>query len=152
MIDRRFSRRPSRRSFLRQGLAAPIVLTGISVLDGSSSTLDGRQARPAQPDTIDLTSPDGRLKFLIRRDHRLAYSLLFLAIMNGPDTRTVRIPLSFLNIGKFQARTVRDRKDDAGAVEIENAAVSHADTLTIEMRAGGGFIARFSKRFEKPDA
>jgi alpha-glucosidase len=68
----------------------------------------------------------------------------FLAIMNGPTGRTVKIPLSFLGRGQYQAMLVRDRMDNAAAVEIEKSKHVRADQLTIEMRAGGGFIGRFS--------
>ncbi|HKC65866.1 MAG TPA: glycoside hydrolase family 97 C-terminal domain-containing protein, partial [Pyrinomonadaceae bacterium] len=68
----------------------------------------------------------------------------FLAIMNGPVAKTIKVPLSFLSRGKHQAMLVRDKLDDAAAVKIENSSVTRADQLTIELRAGGGFIARFS--------
>jgi alpha-glucosidase len=69
----------------------------------------------------------------------------FLAIANGPTSRTVQIPLSFLGQGEYQAMLARDQKDDAAAVQIENTAAGPKDTITIELRDGGGFIARFSK-------
>jgi alpha-glucosidase len=68
----------------------------------------------------------------------------FLAILNGPTARTIKVALSFLGGGKHQAMLVRDRQDEAAAVGIENVSVSRTDSLTIELRAGGGFIARFS--------
>lgn len=68
----------------------------------------------------------------------------FLAIMNGPTARTMKIPLSFLGRGQFQAMLVRDQLEDAAAVKIEKSKHVRADQLTIEMRAGGGFIGRFS--------
>jgi len=69
----------------------------------------------------------------------------FLAIVNGPAARTVQVPLSFLGQGRYQAMLVRDSKDDAAAVEIENTTVERKDRITIELRDGSGFIARFSK-------
>ncbi len=67
----------------------------------------------------------------------------FLAIMNGPDGRTVRTPLSFLGRGQYQAMLVRDRMEDAAALEIENRTAKRSDLIVIELRAGGGFIGRF---------
>jgi alpha-glucosidase len=64
--------------------------------------------------------------------------------MNGPTGRTVKIPLSFLSRGQYQAVLIRDRMEDAAALEIEESKHLRADQLTIEMRSGGGFIARFS--------
>jgi alpha-glucosidase len=68
----------------------------------------------------------------------------FLALMNGSTARTVKISLAFLGAGKRQATLARDRKDEAAALTIENISVSRNDSLTIELRAGGGFIGRFT--------
>jgi alpha-glucosidase len=68
----------------------------------------------------------------------------FLAIMNGPAAKTIKVPLSFLGGGKYRATLVRDRLEDPAAVKMEEAAASRSDTLTVEMRGGGGFIGRFS--------
>jgi len=53
------------------------------------------------------------------------------------------VPVHFLGRGKYQAMLVRDQMDEPAAVKIENLSVSSKDTLTIGMRAGGGFVARF---------
>jgi alpha-glucosidase len=71
-------------------------------------------------------------------------STWFLAVMNGSTARTVKIPLAFLGVGKRQATLARDLKDEAAALTIENKITSWNDTLTIELRAGGGFIGRFN--------
>src|SRR5262249_51797261 len=67
----------------------------------------------------------------------------FLAVLNGPTERAVRVPLTFLGAGKYQALAARDRKDDAAAVRVENATADRDTSLTVELRAGGGFIAMF---------
>jgi alpha-glucosidase len=69
----------------------------------------------------------------------------FLAVMNGPEARTIRVPLTFLGPGGYRAMLVRDSPDDAAAVKIENINASRGDVVSIELRAGGGFIARFLK-------
>jgi len=69
----------------------------------------------------------------------------FLAIMNGPSARTVKIPLSFLGEGGYRAMLIRDNKDDAAAVKIENTTLKRRDSLSLELSEGGGFIARFSR-------
>jgi alpha-glucosidase len=66
----------------------------------------------------------------------------FVVIANGPTARSVEVPLSFLGGGTHQALVVRDREDDPAAVIVETAAVRREDTLKIDLRAGGGFIAR----------
>jgi alpha-glucosidase len=93
-------------------------------------------------ETIALPASEiGELAAFARRSG----STWFLALMNGPAAKTIKIPLTFLGAGKYQAMLVRDRMDEAAAVKIENAAFSRSDALTVEMRAGGGFIARFAK-------
>jgi alpha-glucosidase len=69
----------------------------------------------------------------------------FLAVMNGTKTRTLRIPLSFLGPGNYKAMLVGDDKKNSGAVKIKDATLKHGKTLTIDLRAGGGFIGQFSK-------
>ncbi len=70
----------------------------------------------------------------------------FLAVMCGPEAKTIQVPLSFLGDGQYGALLVRDDKDDSAAVQIERATVSQSETITIELRDGGGFVARFSKQ------
>ena len=77
--------------------------------------------------------------FARRKDNRW-----FLAIINGPEPRTVQVPLSFLGRGKYETMLVRDGQENA-AVQIENVTVSKKDAMKLELRAGGGVIARFSK-------
>ena len=69
----------------------------------------------------------------------------FLAVMCGPQAKTIQVPLSFLGEGSYNASLVRDHKEKADAVILEDKTVQRADTLTIDMANGGGFIARFSK-------
>ena len=68
----------------------------------------------------------------------------FLVIANGPGARSVDIPLSFLGGGSHQALVVRDREDDPAAVLVETPTVRREDALKIELRAGGGCVARFA--------
>lgn len=71
---------------------------------------------------------------------------IFLALMSSTGPRTVRVPLSFLGAGDYRATLVRDNLVDTAAVRIENATVNSGNTLTIEMREGGGFVGRFTKK------
>jgi alpha-glucosidase len=70
----------------------------------------------------------------------------FLAIVNGPDARTVRVPLTFLGDGKYTALMIRDRKGEPAAVRVEETTARRGETLTIDLSAGGGFVARFSAK------
>lgn len=78
----------------------------------------------------------------------------FLAIANGPEARSVKVPLSFLGSGSYQALIVRDGKDAAPpttqpmgvtAMVVEHASHTRGDTLTLDLAAGGGLVARFGK-------
>jgi len=69
----------------------------------------------------------------------------FLAIMNGPASqKRIEVPLTFLNRRTSGAVLVKDNLDNPAAVEIEKVQVQSRQPLSITMRAGGGFIARFS--------
>jgi alpha-glucosidase len=69
----------------------------------------------------------------------------FLAIMNGPASqKRIEVPLTFLNRRISEAVVVKDNLDNPAAVEIEKVQVQSRQPLSITMRAGGGFIARFS--------
>ncbi len=63
--------------------------------------------------------------------------------MNGLTGRTIQMPLRFLAARKYHATLVRDQMDNPAAVQIDIASVTRGESLTIRMRAGGGFVARF---------
>ncbi len=69
----------------------------------------------------------------------------FLAVMNGPEARTVRVPLAFLTADQTGALLVRDRMDDPAAVEIEESTLGRLDAVQINLRASGGFIGMFGE-------
>jgi len=69
----------------------------------------------------------------------------FLAVICGPQAKTMRVPLSFLGEGQYNAVSVRDSPTDDVKVEIENSIHDRNDSLTLELRGGGGFLGRFSK-------
>jgi alpha-glucosidase len=70
----------------------------------------------------------------------------FLAAMNGKDARKVSVPLTFLAEGEHRALLVRDDGSDAAALTVDNTTLKRGDLLAIDLREGGGFIARFSPR------
>jgi alpha-glucosidase len=69
----------------------------------------------------------------------------FLAILNGPAPRKVRLDLAFLGNGAHEVLMARDDPAEAAAVKVERARKDRTDAIDIEMRAGGGFIARFDE-------
>ena len=68
----------------------------------------------------------------------------FVVIANGPSARRVDVSLSFLGAGEHTAMVVRDDLENPAAVKIESTNVRRSDSLRVDLRAGGGFIARFS--------
>jgi hypothetical protein len=68
----------------------------------------------------------------------------FVAVVNGPVARTLRIDLRFLGPARYDALLVRDTPDDPAAVPIEHTTIIRSATLTADLRAGGGFIARLT--------
>jgi alpha-glucosidase len=69
----------------------------------------------------------------------------FLAVVNGPAARKARIPLSFLDRGDYHALVVNDDQSAPDAVQIDNTIARRIDFITLDLVAGGGFIARFSR-------
>jgi alpha-glucosidase len=68
----------------------------------------------------------------------------FVAVLNGPSTRTLRIDLGFLGAARYDALVAKDKADAAAAVIVEQATVGKGDTLSIDLRAAGGYIARLT--------
>ena len=68
----------------------------------------------------------------------------FVVIANGPTARYVDVQLSFLATRAYDAMLVRDDMENPAAVKIESARLRRADTLHVDLRGGGGFIARLS--------
>ncbi|HEY7090377.1 MAG TPA: glycoside hydrolase family 97 N-terminal domain-containing protein [Tepidisphaeraceae bacterium] len=77
----------------------------------------------------------------------------FLAVANGPAAKSVKIPLSFLGGGEYKALVVKDGPDNGTAtttqpttaLDVENTTMKQGDTVTLDLFAGGGYIARFSR-------
>jgi alpha-glucosidase len=84
----------------------------------------------------------GELAAFARRSGKM----WFVGIMNGLTGKTMRVPLNFLEAGRYRATIVRDQMDDPAAVKIENVSTSRGEIVTIRMRAGGGFVARFDRQ------
>jgi alpha-glucosidase len=98
---------------------------------------------PVWDETIVLPeSAIGELAIFARRTGRT----WFLAVMCGPQARTIQVPLSFLGEGRYKASLVRDNKESDAAVVMKNSTAKRSDMLTIEMSSGGGFVGRFSEQ------
>jgi len=66
----------------------------------------------------------------------------FVVIANGPTARSVEVSLAFLGDGAHNAILIRDQTDEPAAVRVEHATVRAQDSLRIDLRAAGGFVAR----------
>lgn len=66
----------------------------------------------------------------------------FVAAVNGAQPRTVRLSPTFLGQGRYTATIARDDTANPAAVKMDRAVVAAGDTLTFDLRAGGGFAAR----------
>lgn len=69
----------------------------------------------------------------------------FLAILNGPAARSVKVPLSFLGPGEYRGLLIRDHKNEGAAVRSEATSAPRGDALTIDLSNGGGFSARYER-------
>jgi alpha-glucosidase len=70
----------------------------------------------------------------------------FVAVLNGDAAKTIRIDLGFLGAGRYDALLARDKMDDPAALVVEKAEKGRTDTLAIELRPAGGFIARLTTK------
>lgn len=96
---------------------------------------------PVWDETIVL--PDSEIGELAAYARRQG-DIWFLAVMNGPQPKTLHVQLSFLGQGNYRAMVVRDNPSDDGAVEMETAIRKRTDAFDIDLREGGGLLARFS--------
>jgi alpha-glucosidase len=69
----------------------------------------------------------------------------FVAVMNGASPKKLTIPLSFLKTGNYAATVVKDDGDNSASVVVEHKNFSAADTIELNLVAGGGYIAEFVK-------
>jgi alpha-glucosidase len=67
----------------------------------------------------------------------------FVAAMNGAEARSITVdPSAFTRGGKYTAFIVRDKLDDPSAVEVETRDLAGGESITMPIRAGGGFVIR----------
>jgi alpha-glucosidase len=75
---------------------------------------------------------------------RRSGSTWFLAVLNGAERATCNVQLNFLGLGDYRTLLVRDDLTNPTAVQVENKVMKQDDALSLDLGAGGGFIARFS--------
>jgi alpha-glucosidase len=70
----------------------------------------------------------------------------FVAVLGGPERQKLTVTLSFLDSSTYHGMLVRDEPNNPIDVTIENADLTSADSLQIELADGGGFIGRLTPR------
>jgi alpha-glucosidase len=105
----------------------------------ANPTADVLKSLPSVWDEMRVLPPSeiGDVAVLARRKGEM----WFLAVTNGLDAKTIKVDLSFLS-SDCQATLVRDGSE-AAAVKVEHLTPGRADSLAIDLRSGGGFLARF---------
>jgi len=94
------------------------------------------------PTTWDETIvlPDSRIGRLAAFARRKG-DTWFVAILNGGGGREIKLPLDFLNAGKFKVVAFFDVMNEPLAMRKKEGFVTHMDTIPVRMRTGGGFAA-----------
>ena len=69
----------------------------------------------------------------------------FVTLLNGDTVqpKKVTLKLSFLGSGTFKADVIKDDMSDMNAIIQDSFSVTSADSYTIQMRGGGGWVGRF---------
>jgi alpha-glucosidase len=106
----------------------------VEVIKSIPSTWDETVALPA--------SDIGRIAAFARRKG----DDWFLAIVSGPQSQTLTIPLTFLSDGTYEVTLVSDEADDTAAVNVEHMSATQANSLDVELAAGGGVVGRFVRQ------
>jgi alpha-glucosidase len=70
----------------------------------------------------------------------------FVAVLGGPASHKLTIPLTFLDASTYRAMLVRDKPNEPTMVQIESLDLPSSGSLQIELAEGGGFIGRFSPK------
>ncbi|HEY6225518.1 MAG TPA: glycoside hydrolase family 97 catalytic domain-containing protein, partial [Verrucomicrobiae bacterium] len=75
---------------------------------------------------------------------RRAKEAWFLAVLNGPEKRDLKIPLSFLPAKSHPTLVVRDDESDSAKLETERKIFNERESIELHLNPGGGYIARFA--------
>jgi hypothetical protein len=76
--------------------------------------------------------------------HLVSPSAWFVAVLDGPTSRSLRIDLGFLGKGRYDALIVRDNQDHPAAVIVEKTALTATTPPTADLGAAGAFVARIA--------
>jgi alpha-glucosidase len=144
-----FGERRRETSWAHQIASAAILTSPLLIYGGHPQSLLSNPAAeivktlPATWDETRVLPPSeiGELAMFARRSG----NTWFVAAMNGPAARTVKIDLRFLGSERAQALIARDRFEEAGAIDVERREISRSQPLEIAMRPAGGFVVRLTR-------
>jgi alpha-glucosidase len=142
-----FGERRRETSWAHQIAGSVILTSPLLVYGGHPASLLSNPAAelirsiPSVWDETRVLAPSeiGELALFARR----SAGTWFVAAMNGPAARSVRVDLSFLPEGPHRALFARDDLENPAAILVETRTV--AGSVEIPMRAGGGFVARLAR-------
>jgi alpha-glucosidase len=143
-----FGERRKETSWAHQIAMAAVLTSPVLVYGANPASILANPAReliqdiPSVWDETVVLSPSaiGEVAAFARRSGQR----WFVAVVNGPAARTLRLDLPFLGGGAYRSLLVRDDPAEAAAVKVETGTTRRGDVLTAELRAGGGFIARLN--------
>ena len=69
----------------------------------------------------------------------------FLSVINGLKPKTIEIPFSFLGKGGYTSLILRDNPADPASANVSQGNSAAGDKIIIELGAGGGYMARFTR-------
>lgn len=72
-------------------------------------------------------------------------STWFVAAMNGPEAGKMKIEMSFLGAGNYNASLIKDDESRQNNALPEKLKVTKQNFLNVEMNDAGGFVAKFIK-------
>jgi alpha-glucosidase len=124
--------------------SAPLLTYGCNPSNMlASPCLDMIKSIPATWDETIVLPPSeiGELAAFARRVDKT----WFLILLNGLEAKKVKFPLGFLPKGDFKTTIVRDNVDDTAGQSTLETPLRSSNSLTVDLHAGGGFIARFEK-------
>jgi len=144
-----FGERRRDTSWAHQIASAAILTSPLMIYGGHPSSLLSNPAveiiksLPATWDETRVLPPSeiGELALFARRSG----TTWFVAAMNGPTARSMKIDLGFLGSERAKALIARDRLEESGAIEVEQRDVSRSEPLEIAMRPAGGFVIRLTR-------
>jgi alpha-glucosidase len=113
-----------------------------SVLDSSALELI-KSIQPVWDETVVL--PQSRIGDLSVFARRSGQMWMLAAMSTGP-ARSLDLPLGFLGGGEYDAVLVADDPERDAALTTTHRTARSSDALTVHLRPGGGFAARFTSR------